>query len=148
MAKMEIARGDRPQVKVECLRMLATLQLDPARTEFLSKFIDTYLRFEADEEQRFQAEVDRLETEEREAIMQTLTSWEEKGLVRGRQEGRQEEGATIVLRQLRRKVGEIPLELEAQIQSLEVDQIETLGEALLDFEGLDDLTSWLDIKAN
>lgn len=139
MAKMEIARGDRPQVKVECLRMLTTLQLDPARTEFLSKFIDTYLRFEADEEQHFQAEVDKLETGEQEAIMQTLTSWEEKGLVRGRQEGE----VTIVLRILNRKFNQLSLEIEAQIQSLEVEQLEALSEALLDFDRKDDLNAWL-----
>lgn len=143
MAKMQIANEDRPQVKVECLRMLATLQLDPARTEFISQFVDTYLRLEADEEQRFQTEVDKLETREREAIMQTLTSWEEKGFVRGRQEGRQKGEAGLILRQLRHKVGELPTEYEAQIQSLKVEQIETLGEALLDFEGMEDLNSWL-----
>jgi len=30
MAKMNIAPKDRPRVKSECLRLLATLQLDPA----------------------------------------------------------------------------------------------------------------------
>ena len=139
MAKMQIAKEDRPQVKMECLRMLATLQLDPARTEFISQFIDTYLRLEANEEQRFQAEIDTLESGERDAIMQTLTSWEEKGLVRGRKE----EGATIVLRQLHRKFKQLSSEVEAQIQSLEVEQLEELSEALLEFESLDDLNAWL-----
>ena len=119
--------------------MLATLQLDPARTEFLSKFIDTYLRFEADEEQRFQAEIDRLETGEREAIMQTLTSWEEKGLVRGRQEGE----VAIVLQQLNYKFDKLSPEVEAQIHSLTSVQIEELCKALLEFKRVDDLISWL-----
>ncbi|MFW6360042.1 MAG: Rpn family recombination-promoting nuclease/putative transposase, partial [Chroococcales cyanobacterium] len=44
MAKMQIAPEDRPRVKLECLRMLATLQLDPARTQLISGFVDTYLR--------------------------------------------------------------------------------------------------------
>ena len=140
MAKMQIAREDRPQVKVECLRMLTTLQLDPARAEFISKFVDTYLRLEADEEQRFQAEVDTLDSGEREAIMQTLTSWEEKGWQKGE--------ATLALRILNRKLGKLSLEVEEQIQSLEVDQIETLGEALLDFEEMEDLISWLENLEN
>lgn len=139
MTKMQIAKEDRPQVKLECLRMLATLQLDPARTEFLSKFIDTYLRLNHEEEQIFQAGVDRLETAEREVIMQTITSWEEKGLLRGRKEGE----LNLVLRLLSHKISDIPSEIQAQIEALEIEQIEMLGEALLDFQSLDDLTNWL-----
>lgn len=140
MTKMQIAEDDRPQVKLECLRMLATLQLDPARTMFLSQFIDTYLKLAADEEQRFQAEVDRLETAERDAIMQTVTSWEERGRLKGQ--------AQLVLRQLLRKVGKIPAEVETDIQALEIDQIEALGEALLEFEEISDLTAWLQQSEN
>ncbi len=115
--------------------MLATLQLDPARTAFLSQFIDTYLKLAADEEQRFQAEVDRLETAERDAIMQTVTSWEERGRLAGE--------AKLVLRQLHRKVGQLPSDVEADIQALEIDQVEALGEALLDFSEVSDLKTWL-----
>lgn len=141
MTKMQIAVEDRPQVKLECLRMLATLQLDPARTMFLSQFIDTYLKLAADEEQRFQAEVDRLETAERDAIMQTVTSWEERGLIRGRLEGQ----VQLVLRLLHRKVGTIPAEVETDIQALDTDQIEALGEALLEFDDISDLIAWLQL---
>lgn len=35
MAKMNIATSDRPKVKLECLRMLVTLKLDPARTQLI-----------------------------------------------------------------------------------------------------------------
>jgi hypothetical protein len=44
MSKMRIAPADRPKVKAECLRMLATLRLNPARTRLISQFVDTYLR--------------------------------------------------------------------------------------------------------
>jgi hypothetical protein len=44
MAKMKIAKKDRPKVKVECLRLLANLQLDPARNFLISGFVDVYLR--------------------------------------------------------------------------------------------------------
>ncbi|MDQ2687409.1 MAG: Rpn family recombination-promoting nuclease/putative transposase, partial [Armatimonadota bacterium] len=42
MAKMRIAPADRPRVKLECLRLLATLRLDPARTQLISGFVDSY----------------------------------------------------------------------------------------------------------
>jgi predicted transposase YdaD len=43
MAKMRIAPDERPRVKAECLRLLATLQLNPAKTRLVSGFVDTYL---------------------------------------------------------------------------------------------------------
>jgi hypothetical protein len=49
MAKMKIAPQDRPKVKAECLRLLATLSLDPARMQLISGFVDTYLRLNAAE---------------------------------------------------------------------------------------------------
>ncbi|KAI9129068.1 DUF4351 domain-containing protein [Acaryochloris sp. CCMEE 5410] len=76
--------------------------------------------------------------------MQTLTSWEEKGLIRGRQEGE----ATIVLQQLDYKFGKLPPEVEAQIQSLAIHQIEALCKALLDFGEIDDLIAWLENLEN
>ena len=60
------------------------------------------------------------------------------------EEGMQQGGATLILRQLKRRVGELPSELQAQIKRLSVAQLEELGEALLGFEGLTDLENWLD----
>jgi Domain of unknown function (DUF4351) len=56
----------------------------------------------------------------------------------------QEEAAIYLLtRQLRRKVGNVPPALLVQIQSLPLNQMEDLGEALLDFNSLTDLEAWL-----
>ena len=65
----------------------------------------------------------------------------------GRQEGRQE-GETIgearmVVRLLNRLFGEVSTELSTQIQQLSIPQLEDLGEALLDFTSLADLSNWL-----
>jgi hypothetical protein len=42
MAKMRIEKKDRPKVKAECLRLLVTLKLNPAKMQLISGFIDTY----------------------------------------------------------------------------------------------------------
>jgi hypothetical protein len=60
MAKMSIDPTDRPQVKVECLRMMAKLNLDRARTFLISGFIDNYLQLNSAEQVQFQAEVDKI----------------------------------------------------------------------------------------
>jgi predicted transposase/invertase (TIGR01784 family) len=64
-------------------------------------------------------------------------------LQEGEQRGRTEGERSLVLRQLARRVGTLPAEAEAQVQALTLPQLEALGEALLDFTGLDDLTDWL-----
>ncbi len=69
--------------------------------------------------------------------------WSE-GLQEGRQEGRQEGEANLVLRQLNRRVGDISPELLPNIRSLDLEQLENLGEALLDFQSLQDLEQWLE----
>ncbi|GBL09790.1 hypothetical protein MSj_01270 [Microcystis aeruginosa Sj] len=69
--------------------------------------------------------------------------WSE-GLQEGRQEGRQEGEANLVLRQLNRRIGDISPELLPNIRSLDLEQLENLGEALLDFQSLQDLEQWLE----
>jgi predicted transposase/invertase (TIGR01784 family) len=151
MAKMQIDIADRPRVKVECLRLLATLRLDPARSQLISGFVDTYLKLNVQEEQVFQVEVGTLEETEREDLMQIVTSWMERGIEqgiaegeqRGRVEGKIEGEQSLVLRQLTRRLGTLPMSAEAQVQALALPQLEALGEALLDFVQLSDLTDWL-----
>jgi hypothetical protein len=131
MAKMAIAESDRPKVKAECLRLLVTLKLDPAKTELISQFVDTYLRLNATEEQTFQAEIDTMDIVQREEIMQVTTSWEEKAQ------------RSLVLRLLNRKVGALPDRALDRINRLPSEQLEFLGEALLDFASIADLDHWL-----
>ncbi len=44
---------------------------------------------------------------------------------------------------LRRRLGELPADLQAQVQTLSLDHLGELGEALLDFAQLKDLVTWL-----
>ena len=59
------------------------------------------------------------------------------------QQGRQQEGANLVLRQLNRRLGLVSDNIESQIRQLPVEQLEDLGEALLDFTSEIDLINWL-----
>ncbi|MBD2019695.1 DUF4351 domain-containing protein [Leptolyngbya sp. FACHB-36] len=147
IAKMQIAPVDRPRVKLECLRMLATLRLDPARSRLISGFVDTYLRLNRQEEQVFQTEVGRLEETQREGVMEIVTSWMqqgiERGIERGIEQGIEQGERSLVLRLLARRVGELPEAVRSRIDALSVTQLESLGEALLDFTQLSDLETWL-----
>lgn len=57
-------------------------------------------------------------------------------------EGRQEGEAAVTLRLLTLRCGPLSEATTARIQSLPLEQLEALAEALLDFQGPDDLTAW------
>jgi predicted transposase YdaD len=62
------------------------------------------------------------------------------------QDGMQEEAATIVLRQLTRRLGNVKPELESQIRQLSKIRLEVLAESLLDFSTPEDLIVWLQVE--
>jgi predicted transposase YdaD len=134
MSKMRIPPAERPQVKAECLRLLTTLRLDPARMELISGFIDTYLTLNETEEQAFQQAISTMGLDEREEYMEITTSWERKGIEKGRQEGRQATLEEVALNSLREglaveavvKITGLPLEkvqqLQAELQTTQSDE--------------------------
>ncbi|MEA5619923.1 Rpn family recombination-promoting nuclease/putative transposase [Cronbergia sp. UHCC 0137] len=66
----------------------------------------------------------------------------------GHEQGREKEARSLILRQLNKKLGKIPNVLLLQIQKLSLEQVETLGEALLDFSTLGDLENWLQVEGD
>lgn len=138
MAKMKIKPEDRAKVKAQCLRLLVTLKLDPARMQLMSGFVDTYLKLNSKEETIFQQEINTFNQPIQENMMQITTSWMEKGIEQGI-----EREKALILRLIKRKLGNINSTLENQIMSLNIDVIESLGEAFLDFSTVDDLINWL-----
>jgi predicted transposase YdaD len=67
----------------------------------------------------------------------------QEGLQEGRNEGRQEGERDLALRQLRSRCGPLSSQQVARIRALPLEQLEALGEALLEFQGPDDLNAWL-----
>jgi predicted transposase/invertase (TIGR01784 family) len=63
------------------------------------------------------------------------------------QEARTDEGRSLVLRQLTKKLGIISAETQAQVNSLTLDRVESLAEDLLDFTQIADLINWLDLDS-
>jgi Domain of unknown function (DUF4351) len=89
-------------------------------------------------------------TEETELIMNLSPLYLEqidlatqKGEATGIERGRVEEGKSLIIRQLTRKLGELNSETIEQIDRLNLDAIESLGDALLDFNRMEDLFAYL-----
>jgi len=160
MAKMKIAKADRPKVKLECLRLLATLQLNPAKMRLISGFVDTYLSLNRREQQVFEQELETLPQEERTETLEIVTSWMREGIKQGRKEGRKEgrqegreegrqEGVhkavlLFVQRLAAGKIGTVDAELVERFESLTTEQLQDLGVALLRFESRSEVIAYLD----
>jgi len=154
MAKMKIAPRDRAKVKAQCLRLLVTLRLDAARMQLISGFVDTYLNLNSSEEIEFQQEISTFIQPEQEGVMQITTSWMRRGLEQGLEQGLErglerglEQGLArernLIIRLIKRKLGAIDVDIESRIMTLNIDDLERVGEALLDFSTGEDLTNWL-----
>lgn len=66
-----------------------------------------------------------------------------EGEIKGETQGRVKEARGLVIRLLTRKLGNVTPNLLAKIQDLPLEQVESLGEDLLDFSSIDSLEQWL-----
>jgi predicted transposase YdaD len=66
-----------------------------------------------------------------------------EGEAKGRVEGKAEGEQALVLKLLARKIGKIDTEIQARVNSLTIERLESLGEDLLDFSSIADLEQWL-----
>jgi Domain of unknown function (DUF4351) len=73
------------------------------------------------------------------ALSQTYLEWEQQT----EQRGATQEAQLLVLRLLKRRIGELSPVIQTQIPALSLAQIESLGEALLDFTSAEDLSVWM-----
>ena len=155
LSKMEYQKQERVQVKLEFLRMLVKMELDPARMTLLAGFFETYLRLNTAETRELEEEMGKMDDKEAEKMMELTTSWEERGRLKGRIEGRNEgrlegkiegkiEGqAEILLKLLKTKFKDIPLEMENKIKILSAEKLEELAEAIFDIKSIDDVNAFI-----
>ena len=160
MSKMRIAERDRPRVKLECLRLLTTLRLDPVRLRLISGFVDTYLRLNAAETKRFERAISGSELipEQKEQVMEIVTSWMEtgiergmaqgieRGLVQGREEG-MEKGRTLeaqstLIRLGSKRFGAPDSSVAQRIEAATLTELEGMIDRLFEAQ------SWQEVLAN
>jgi predicted transposase YdaD len=114
----------------------------PANSPYKGNALDLFLSLKLELESK-----QSIEPEERNLAMRLSALYIEKiqeAQQVGRQEGRTEEGQALILRQLTRRVGNVPIEAEIRVKALSLVQLEDLGEALLDFAKIEDLLAWLE----
>jgi len=92
--------------------------------------------------------VEELDVVDRRGIMLQ----DEKGRItyakeEGKEEGKLTEAIALILRQLKKRFGEISLAITSQIEALSIEELECLGEDFLDFNRLADLEHWLEERS-
>jgi len=71
-----------------------------------------------------------------------LTYAEEKGREKGKEEGKLTEAIAFILRQLKKRFGEISDAIINQVETLTLEDLETLTEDIFDFNNQEDLENW------
>ena len=98
------------------------------------------------QEAREEGEQRGLQVGEKLGEQRGLKLGEQKGLKLGEQRGLVKGQATMLLRMLSRKFGQITPSLRGKVNKLSAEQLENLAEALFDLETIADLNNWLKTK--
>ena len=139
MAKMRVAPADRPHVKAQCARMIATLRLDPARSQLIWAFMNRYLDLTAAELAVYHQDMQNFAPDEQAFVLEIENEWTRMGRVEGRVEGQ----VGTLTRQLRRRFGDVPADLADAIGRLTSDRLDGLADALLEFASMADAQAWV-----
>ncbi|MCD8489058.1 MAG: Rpn family recombination-promoting nuclease/putative transposase [Desertifilum sp.] len=125
-------REDRAALEARNLLARSQQELPPPANRAILEMITTIMTYKF-------ANLSRQEVE----AMLGITLQQTRVYQEAKAEGREEGERSLILRQLTRRVGEVPEPLRKQIDTLAIAQLESLGEALLDFANLSDLENWL-----
>jgi hypothetical protein len=142
MAKMQIAGRDRVRVKLQCLRLIATLKLDPARSQLIAGFVHSYLRLSAQEQPFFERELGTLPQEEKQEMITLTNEWIEEGIVKGEAVGEAKGERGVILRLGTKRFGEPDAIVRAALEAADLPRLEVLVDRLLEVE------SWQELLAD
>lgn len=132
LSKMGYAEHERIQVKIEFLRMLTRMSLNPARLTLVSRFFDTYFAWDdEEEEEQLRQELHKLKPEEEVKIMELKMYWEKKAEEKGKIEGKLEGLVEVLCKFLNAQYGEDSKPLQERIkQTTNAEQLERLTDEL------------------
>jgi hypothetical protein len=143
-ARMKIRPGTRLEFVREFFISLATTEADDSEKELAAGFFSAYQPLRRKERLQLKDQLGKLDSMDREKVMRLTNPFIEIGIEQGIREGEVE----MVLRLLKRRIGELPARQKKAIQRLGLAKIEALGESLLEFRSSADLFRWLKQNAS
>ncbi|GEB77724.1 hypothetical protein SIN01_20690 [Sporolactobacillus inulinus] len=120
MSKMNYKKKERVAVRLAFLRQMAGLQLDEARSSMINGFFETYLNLSENEVDQLMKEVHALPKDEREQVIKWPNSFYDRGLKKGKTEGKIEARKEMALRMLQKK---IDLHTIAELTGLSIEEL-------------------------
>lgn len=139
MSKMQIAGRDRVKVRVQCLRLIVTLRLDPARSQLIAGFVRTYLQMTRPELVELQREVGLLPQEEQKTMLTLTNEWIELGEEKGIERGRAVEARSLILFLGTKRFGTPNTTVEATLEESDLIRLEAFVGRLLEVESWQEL---------
>ena len=131
-ALMRSRKWDRVELKIRCLRAIATADLSEKQEVQLLDLVQTYLELEGPEAKRF----DTLKNQEMKEVDDMALTWAGKIEARGRLEGIR----GLILRQLEHRFGPLPQEVRGCVEGLDdQSELDRLSDQLLDASSLAEL---------
>ena len=82
---MGYTKEEKVQVKMEFLRTMVKMELNPARTRFITGFFEQYLTLDYEEAEKLTREISQSENPEE--FTELPISWEERGIRKGIEQG-------------------------------------------------------------
>lgn len=134
----------RYRAKSQLIRNLYSVGYNAVEVRELYRLIDWMMHLRRDLSRKFELE---LVSFEKELQMPYVTAIERHAEERGLERGREQGSTTLLLKQLDRICGEVPVEVQQAVQQLSFEQSQRLSLALLDFRSLVDLEHWLKSSA-
>ncbi|HEY4599785.1 MAG TPA: Rpn family recombination-promoting nuclease/putative transposase [Cerasibacillus sp.] len=121
LSKMGYSEKERIQVKKEFLRMMATMELNPAKQRLIYGFFETYLKLNDEEEEKLMEEVKKMDDAEK--ILELPISYEERGIKKGIKKGIERGKKEVALEMLNEGLS---IEFIAKVTHLDREEIEAL----------------------
>ncbi len=146
VGKMKIEPPARARVKLECIKMLSRLNLEPAKAYLVAQFIDTYQKLTKYQEREYQRGLEAMP--EKEEVMEMITSWKREGIEQGRQEGRKEGLEESLHLMLQSKYGKESQVLQSRIKELPIELLRGMLTECLVSESVEELEKWLESATN
>lgn len=172
LSKMGYKQTERIQVKKEFLRMLARMELNPAKMELIFGFFESYMNLNQTEEEILMGSLRESKDESLEEFVKKLpNSWRDKGLregreagikegrevgkIEGKMEGRQEgkregkiEGKTealadVAIRLITKFIAPFPENMKEKILQQEIATLESIIDHIDDFKNLEEVRQYL-----
>jgi len=121
LGKMGYKKEEKVQVKLEFLKMLVRMELDPAKSKFIHDFFEVYLKLDSKEEEKLMKDIRDLDGVKE--FLELPNSWEERGIRKGVEKGMRQGVKKVALEMLKKG---LPIELIEEVTELSRSEIEKL----------------------